>query len=66
MAEQFFILIRINKHWMVYTRSEGKQIYSTREAADDDSRELRSRKAGMMGRSVYADVIVKSLSEDSP
>lgn len=64
-ADQFFILIRVTKHWLVYTRSEGKQIYASREAADEDARGLRNRKAGLMGRPVYADVLVKTLSEDA-
>lgn len=64
MPGQFFILIRITKHWLVYTRSEGKQIYATAEAAHDDAKELRARKTGLIGKPVYADVLVKSLSED--
>lgn len=62
---QFFILIRIAKHWLVYTRSEGKQIYATRAAADDDAKDLRSQKSDMMGRPFYDDVLVKELCEDA-
>lgn len=64
MEPKFFILVRITKHWLVWTRSEGKQIYTTREAADEDARALRGRTMGLLNKPIYADVLVKELKED--
>jgi hypothetical protein len=66
-AGKFIILIRVSKHWMVYTRSEGKQVYATQDAADDDAKHLKAKRStDCLNRPVYADVLVSPLPADMP
>lgn len=65
MPSKHIILIRVSKHLMVYARSEGKQVYATREAADEDARLLKAKRStDCLNRPVYADVLVSPYPED--
>lgn len=67
MPSKFIILIRVLRHWMVYERSEDKQVYATQEAANDDAKQLKARRStDCSNRPVYADVLVSPLPEDKP
>ena len=60
VSKQFYILIRVAKHWMVYTREQDRQIFTSEASAETKANILRAWKDGRR-KPVYQDVLVKEL-----